>query len=311
MSSNSKVHLKIIKEKLAKYGELKWESKTTDYLGIHLEQQPDHSVLADMSADTEKFLKKRDIKGFKDSPSTDQLFSELDDNSNDYSDASTDFKSQLMELMYLARIRFDILKEVCFLAKSSKNPGPIAYKKLKRLQQYINKTKNFKVKLGADRAEIVAYIDASYATHVNSRSHTGVYITIGNSNSPLSTKSSAQKLVTTSSTEAELLALTEGIKRAIPLGRLLKEIGLKDDDKVKVKQDNMSTILIAKGGEGYGGKSKHFRVRYHFIKELIEAGILEIEYCPTKSMIADILTKPMTGNSANAILKLTSAKPEN
>ena len=73
----------------------------------------------------------------------------------------------------------------------------------------------------------------------------------------------------------------------------------------------MSTILFAKGGEGYGGKSKHFRVRYHFIKELIEAGILEIEYCPTKSMIADILTKPMTGNSANAILKLTSAKPEN
>ncbi len=92
-----------------------------------------------------------------------------------------------------------------------------------------------------------------------------------------------------------MCALTDAVKRAMPVARLLVELGFNDRIKINVFQDNKSTIHLAKSGEGLGGKAKHFRVRFHFLKELREEGILNLEYCNTKSMIADVLTKPMIG----------------
>jgi hypothetical protein len=50
---------------------------------------------------------------------------------------------------------------------------------------------------------------------------------------------------------------------------------------------------LAFNGEGYQGKAKHFRVRFHFIKEMIDAGELELLYCATALMLADFLTKAL------------------
>ena len=108
-------------------------------------------------------------------------------------------------------------------------------------------------------------------------------------------KSTKQKMITQSSTEAELLGLTEGIKRSLHLAKFMNELGFTTKLQVTAMQDNQSTIMIAKHGEGMGGKAKHFRVRYHFIKELIDEGVLKIEYCSSGNMIPDFLTKGMTG----------------
>jgi hypothetical protein len=108
-------------------------------------------------------------------------------------------------------------------------------------------------------------------------------------------KSKKQNLVTQSSTEAELLALTDGVKRSLQPAKLLMELGFTPEIKIVAMQDNLSTVAIAKNGEGMGGKAKHFRVRYHFLRELIEEGTLRLEYCPTDEMVPDYLTKGMTG----------------
>jgi hypothetical protein len=109
-------------------------------------------------------------------------------------------------------------------------------------------------------------------------------------------KSFVQKLVTNSSTEAELLALVDGVKKSFPILKLLEEI-TETPVVINAYQDNKSTILLAKGGEGLSGKSKHFRVRYHFLKELIDEGKLKLTYVPTDDMVADVLTKPMGGEN--------------
>jgi hypothetical protein len=75
-------------------------------------------------------------------------------------------------------------------------------------------------------------------------------------------------MVTTSSTEAELLALVDGVKKSLPLLKILGDIGFKAH--MKVWQDNQSTIQIAHKGEGFGAKAKHFRVRHDFLKDLIK-----------------------------------------
>ena len=38
-------------------------------------------------------------------------------------------------------------------------------------------------------------------------------------------------------------------------------------------------------------RSKHIAIKYHFVRDQVGKGTVKLEYCPTKEMVADILTK--------------------
>ena len=189
----------------------------------------------------------------------------------------------------------DILKEVVFLSSFSINPGPVATGKLMKVLNYVRATKDTGVRLNFLDPTLVAYCDASFGVHTNGRSHTGIYITVGDAGGPVLVKSSMQKLVSTSSTEAEMIALVAAVQRVLPLRTLLLELGIEFDCCVKIYEDNKSCIAIAEAGAGTSGQRKHFRVKYFFIKELIQERVIRIVHCPSAEMIADLCTKPATG----------------
>ena len=56
--------------------------------------------------------------------------------------------------------------------------------------------------------------------------------------------------------------------------------------------DNSSAIDISKN-LAQQSKTKHIKIRYHFIKDLVERKIVCLEYIPTKHQNADIFTKPL------------------
>ena len=61
-------------------------------------------------------------------------------------------------------------------------------------------------------------------------------------------------------------------------------------------QDNQSAMLLeSKGMDSAGKRMRHLDVRYFFIKDCVDLGEVAIEYCNTKNMIADFLTKPPQG----------------
>jgi hypothetical protein len=62
-----------------------------------------------------------------------------------------------------------------------------------------------------------------------------------------------------------------------------------------VHEDNEATIIIGSAGEGRTPNSKHFRVRFDFLKDLIADGTIKILHCDTEDMTADYLTKGMVG----------------
>lgn len=296
LSTNSSEMTAEVKKALSKYGKLTWESKSFTYLGMEIQQLEDHSVKVSMQAMTKKILEKHSINRTADCPSNTELFNNKDEVGTDYSKNSTDYKSKTYELMYLDRVRIDIKKECGELASLSNNPGEDSYKKLSKVQEYLSSTAKNYIILGADSPQVNVHIDAAYAVHEDSKSHSGIYITLGNNGGPILVKSFKQKMVTNSSTEAELLALVDGIKKSLPLTKIMHELHLIDNPKATIWQDNLSTIAIAENGEGVNGKAKHFRVRYHFLKEMIEEASIEIKHCRSENMIADFLTKPMSGH---------------
>jgi hypothetical protein len=74
---------------------------------------------------------------------------------------------------------------------------------------------------------------------------------------------------------------------------LLEEIGLKQIRPTIIFQDNQSTIRLCEK-EGSENLSKHVMPLLAVIRQAITMGIMRLEYCPTKWMIADILTSVQT-----------------
>ena len=61
-------------------------------------------------------------------------------------------------------------------------------------------------------------------------------------------------------------------------------------EAVILLEDNQSTISMTKNPQ-FHGRSKHISIKYHFIRDQVSKGIVELKYCPTKEMVADMMTK--------------------
>jgi hypothetical protein len=144
----------------------------------------------------------------------------------------------------------------------------------------------------------MVYVDASYDVHEGARSHTGVLLTLGKG--ALYAKSSKQKLVTKSSTEAELVALADATDVIMWACHFMDALGY-IQRPTRVYQDNKSTMTIANKGYNMHGRTKHVSLRCFSVSDLVERCELTLSYLPTEKMIADILTKPLQGQLFNQL----------
>ena len=102
-----------------------------------------------------------------------------------------------------------------------------------------------------------------------------------------------------SSAEAELITLSDAVSIAAYNVNLLKAQGY--DVCAELKQDNASTIKLAENGKSDSDRTKHIQVRFFFVKQRLDNKVMKTSHCPTKEMIADILTKPIQGEQFKAL----------
>ena len=107
----------------------------------------------------------------------------------------------------------------------------------------------------------------------------------------ISWNSKKQPTVALSTTEAEYMAACKATKEAIWLRKLLTDLGYSQNSPTTIFQDNQSCIKLARN-HTFHVRSKHIDIRHHFIRETIENKLIDLTYCSTENMIADILTKP-------------------
>jgi hypothetical protein len=108
-------------------------------------------------------------------------------------------------------------------------------------------------------------------------------------------KSAKQKLVSKSSTETELIGLSDESSQVIWTRNFLTEQGY-SVPPATIFQDNKSTMALVDKGRSTCARTRHINVRYFFIKDRVEKKDIKIEYLPTGKMTADILTKPLQGD---------------
>ncbi len=150
------------------------------------------------------------------------------------------------------------------------------------------------------------YIDASFAIHPDGKSQSGCTVFLGNTLVHETCKK--QKIITRNSTEAELVALSDHIQEGELIEEFLLDMSMLCDIEVLddvhlVYQDNKPTITIVKSGGGKA-RTKYMKVREEYVRERLKTKELEIEHVRTTDMIADVLTKPLSGEGYHNLVRL-------
>jgi hypothetical protein len=168
------------------------------------------------------------------------------------------------------------------------------YKKLRRVMRYLRVTKDVPLTLEADHEHIWKWwVDASFAVHLDMKGHTGSLLSMGKG--AVYGTPHGHKIVTRSSTEAELVSLYDVLPQILWTRNFLDAQGYYIKDSV-VHQDNKSTILLAENGHTSSSKrTQHLNIHYFFVMDCVKAKELSIKYCPTEDMMSDCFTKPLQG----------------
>jgi len=127
------------------------------------------------------------------------------------------------------------------------------------------------------------------------RSHSGIMMTLGKG--VAYSTSCKQKINTKSYTEAELVTVDDAMGQVLWTRHFLSAQGMAVPTTT-IHQDNKSMILLAKNGSTSSGKhTKHLDMHYYFVTDKIKKGEVKGEYCSTRDMIMDFITKPLQGST--------------
>ena len=98
--------------------------------------------------------------------------------------------------------------------------------------------------------------------------------------------------VALSTAEAEYVSAAEATTQAMWLRFMLFDFGEEQVEATPLLCDNTSTITMSKNPM-FHQKTRHINIRYHFIRDAIQDGTIELKYCKTEEQLADIFTKAL------------------
>ncbi|KAJ3543106.1 hypothetical protein NMY22_g3260 [Coprinellus aureogranulatus] len=199
----------------------------------------------------------------------------------------------LGSLMYLATgTRPDIAFAVYKLAQYAANPKPLHWTAVKRIFRYLKGTRTWALTYGGSDelldGGLNIFCDADWAANYDRKSISGYVVTMAGG--AIAWSSKKQATVALSTTEAEYISATHVAKQVIWLRSLLTELGLPLPKTSTIFSDNQSSISIAHHPE-FHARTKHIDIAYHFLRDLVDSGVLNLVYIRTEENLADLFTK--------------------
>lgn len=215
--------------------------------------------------------------------------------------SSKPYRSLIGSLMYLAiSTRPDITHAISQLSQFNEDPGPYHWTAAKRVLRYLKGTKDLKLIFKKTEQKLEGYADADWGNNADDRhSYTGYFFKLANA--AISWSSRKQKSIALSSTEAEYVSLSEAAKEAMHIRKFLGEIS-GCQEKLTIFNDNQGAGQMTKNPINHG-RAKHIDIRFHHIREVVDAGVIKVEYQPTEKMPADVLTKALATVKHNKCVK--------
>ena len=208
------------------------------------------------------------------------------------------FQRKVGSIMYPSVItRPDVSWVTCKLAQFLQNPSPGHMEAVNRVIQYLYSTKRLGLLFNGNSdldTPLEVFTDASFADDMVDRKSTQGFL-MKLYEGPIAWQSGKQSTVTTSSTEAELLALTSAGKTSMETLRLFNGIRFDIGQELVVQCDNQQTIrLVTTNVPRLQTALRHVDIHTCWARQAVLGKSFMVEYLQTSSMAADGFTKALS-----------------
>ncbi|KAJ9550150.1 hypothetical protein OSB04_014195 [Centaurea solstitialis] len=212
----------------------------------------------------------------------------------------TTYRGMIGSLMYLTASRPDIMFSTCLCARYQSKPKVSHLKAVKRIFRYLKGTINLGLWYPKGSGyELTGYTDADHGgCKLDRKSTTGHIQFLGDK--LVSWASKKQNCVSLSTAEAEYVAAASCCSQIIWMRTQLRDYGFKFD-KIPIYCDSKSAIAISCNPVQHT-KTKHIDIRYHFIKDHVEKGTIELYFVNTEFQLADLFTKALDEKRFNFLI---------
>lgn len=215
------------------------------------------------------------------------------------------YKRAVGSVLYVCVIsRPDAAFAVSRLARFMNNPGEKHVQAVNRLLNYLYATRFYGLQFGPG-VSFEVHGDASFADNtLDRKSSQGFAIKFFGS--IVAWRANKQDTVTTSTTEAELLALSQAAKEGFFQQRLLRSLGIEPQiSHLSLICDNVQTIgLLANPLQKIKTKLRHVDIHTHWLREHIQQKTMSLSHRSSTKVIADGLTKALQGKELKESCKL-------
>nr|KYP69898.1 Retrovirus-related Pol polyprotein from transposon TNT 1-94 [Cajanus cajan] len=205
---------------------------------------------------------------------------------------ATLFKQVVGSLMYLTTTQPYLMYGVSLISRFMSSPIESHWFAAKRILRYLKGTTELGIyyKKG-ENAKIVAYSNNDFAGDIDDRRSTSGFVFLFGSGA-ISWSSKKQPVVTLSTTEAEYITTASCACQCIWIQRVLEKLSLEEQKNTLILCDNNSMIQLSKNPM-FHGRSKHIDIKFHFLRDLVKKGTIELSYCSSQTQVVDIMTKPL------------------
>ncbi|KAJ9566539.1 hypothetical protein OSB04_002505 [Centaurea solstitialis] len=269
--------------KMSMMGEL------TFFLGLQVRQRPD-GIFINQAKYVQDLLKRFDFGGSNSAatpmPRNFQLSA---DTSGKPVDQKT-YRAIIGSLLYLTSSRPDIVFSTGVCARFQCDPRDSHLSAVKRILRYLKGTPDFGLWYPKDSGfELIAYTDSDHAgCKLNRKSTSGACQFLGDK--LVSWSSRKQTCVSLSTAEAEYVAAACCCSQVLWMKTQLADFGY-TMHRIPIYCDSKSAIQITANPVQHS-RTKHIDIRYHFIKDHVEKGNIELYFVESDYQLADLFTKP-------------------
>ena len=159
------------------------------------------------------------------------------------------------------------------------------------------KTRDLALQFGGEDTLDIAS-DASFADNTKDRKSSQAFV-VRLFGGTIAWRANKQDTVSTSTTEAELLALSQAAKESLFISRLIKELSVTlDDESIRIQCDNQQTLrLVTKELAVLQTRLRHIDIHNHWLRQEVSQGRISPVYTPSAENMADGLTKALQQES--------------
>ncbi|KAJ9542492.1 hypothetical protein OSB04_028998 [Centaurea solstitialis] len=210
------------------------------------------------------------------------------------------YRAIIGSLLYLTASRPDIMFATCFCARFQANPKESHMMAVKRILRYLKGTPNRGLWYPKESGfELVAFSDADHGgCQLDRKSTLGHVQFLGDK--LVSWGSKKQHCVSTSMAEAEYVAVASCCSQVLWMRTQLRDYGY-SFNHIPIYYDSKSAIAITCNTVQHT-RTKHIDIRYHFIKDHVERGTIELYFVNTEYQLADLFTKPLDEKLFNFLI---------